>query len=80
MGRCSLCRDWLSEDRLERLRSAEADLRKALRLRPDHADAQRCIGDGANVHATAPLKASPNVSARWSLTETSPPPTLDRLG
>jgi TolB-like protein/class 3 adenylate cyclase len=35
---------WLSEDRPERLRSAESDLGKALRLRPDNAFARAVLG------------------------------------
>jgi len=35
---------WLSEDRVERLRSAEADVGKALRMRPDHAGAHCALG------------------------------------
>ena len=35
---------WLSEDRFERLRSAEADVGKALRMRPDHAGAHCALG------------------------------------
>ncbi|MBV8091773.1 MAG: hypothetical protein JO110_00785, partial [Acetobacteraceae bacterium] len=35
---------WLSEDRHKRLRSAEADLRKALKLRPDNAAAHCALG------------------------------------
>ena len=35
---------WLSEDRHGRLRSAEADLSKALRLRPDNAHARAVLG------------------------------------
>jgi TolB-like protein len=35
---------WLSEDRLERLRSAETDAGKALRIRPDHAGAHCVLG------------------------------------
>ena len=35
---------WLSEDRHGRLRSAEADLSKALRLRPDNAHAGTVLG------------------------------------
>jgi TolB-like protein len=35
---------WLSEDRHGRLRSAEADLSKALRLRPDNAHARTVLG------------------------------------
>jgi TolB-like protein len=35
---------WLFEDRVERLRSAEADVGKALRMRPDHAGAHCALG------------------------------------
>ncbi|MFY9968917.1 MAG: winged helix-turn-helix domain-containing protein [Roseiarcus sp.] len=35
---------WLSEDQQERFRSAEADLRKALKLRPDDANAHNALG------------------------------------
>ena len=35
---------WLSEDRHGRLRSAEADLSKALRLRPENANARAVLG------------------------------------
>ena len=35
---------WLTEDRFERLRSAETDVGKALRLRPDHAGAHCALG------------------------------------
>jgi TolB-like protein/class 3 adenylate cyclase/Tfp pilus assembly protein PilF len=36
--------NWLSEDRQERLRSAEADLRQALKFRPDDANAHCSLG------------------------------------
>jgi TolB-like protein/class 3 adenylate cyclase/Flp pilus assembly protein TadD len=36
--------NWLSDDRAKRLRSAEADLTKALKLRPDHAIAHCALG------------------------------------
>ena len=35
---------WLTEDRFERLRSAETDVGKALRSRPDHAGAHCALG------------------------------------
>ena len=35
---------WLSEDRVKRLRSAEADLGKALRLRPENPNARTVLG------------------------------------
>jgi TolB-like protein len=35
---------WMSKDRVERLRSTEADVTKALRLRPDHAGARCALG------------------------------------
>jgi tetratricopeptide (TPR) repeat protein len=35
---------WLSEDRADRLRSAEANLGKALKLRPDNANARTVLG------------------------------------
>ena len=35
---------WLSEDRFERLRSAETDASKALKMRPDHAGAHCALG------------------------------------
>jgi tetratricopeptide (TPR) repeat protein len=40
----NLVASWLSEDRAERLRSAESDLGKALRLRPDNAYARAVLG------------------------------------
>jgi len=40
----ALVANWLSEDRQERLRLAEADLNKALRLRPDNASARAVLG------------------------------------
>ena len=39
-----LVSSWLSEDQQERFRSAEADLRKALKLRPDDANAHNALG------------------------------------
>jgi TolB-like protein len=36
--------NWLSEDRVKRLRSAEADLGKALRLRPENPNARALLG------------------------------------
>ena len=39
-----LVANWLSEDSAERLRSAESDLSKALRLRPDNARARAVLG------------------------------------
>jgi tetratricopeptide (TPR) repeat protein len=36
--------NWLSEDRVKRVRSAEADLGKALRLRPENANARTLLG------------------------------------
>jgi TolB-like protein len=39
-----LVSSWLSEDQEERFRSAEADLRKALKLRPDDANAHNALG------------------------------------
>src|SRR5262249_36090796 len=36
--------NWLFEDRVKRLRSAEADLGKALRLRPENASARALLG------------------------------------
>jgi TolB-like protein len=39
-----LVASWLSENRQERFRSAEADLRKALKLRPDDANARNALG------------------------------------
>ena len=39
-----LVSNWLSEDRQDRLRSAEADLRKALKLRPGSASAHNALG------------------------------------
>ena len=46
--------NWLSEDRVKRLRSAEADLGKALRLRPENPNARTAIGGGANVQQPRP--------------------------
>ena len=42
----SLVANWLSEDRVKRLRSAEADLGKALRLRPENPHARALSGLG----------------------------------
>ena len=40
----SFVANWLSEDRVKRLRSAEADLGKALRLRPENPHARALLG------------------------------------
>jgi TolB-like protein/class 3 adenylate cyclase len=54
---------YLSDDHAKHLRSAEADLTKALKLRPDHAIAHCALGRRA-CSAIAPSKASPSASAR----------------
>ena len=46
---------WLSEDRQKRLRSAEADLRKALKLRPDDANAHCAMGT-LHMHSSRALQ------------------------
>jgi tetratricopeptide (TPR) repeat protein len=49
--------NWLSEDRYGRLRSAEVDLSKALRLRPENANARAVLG-WARIYSNRALQAA----------------------
>jgi TolB-like protein len=60
---------WLSEDRLNRLRSADADLRRTFEIRSDDARAH-CQWGRCTCTAIVPFKASPRANGRWRSTAT----------